>query len=216
MRNPVMVGERVYLRAIEAEDAMNDAAMAATETDTFMYRGRSPESPLAFEHYIAEKYKEGTPGQVEFAVCLKETDELIGFVEIDDVDWVNRTGETGSFFAPVYRNQGYGPEAKHLLLEYGFDHLHLFAMSSFVYEANTRSAAALGKQGYRPAGRIERQDVKNGVYGAFLVFDVQRVEWLAARDVWRAQQRERRVARDDTLRNDAAEQHRQHQQQVES
>ena len=185
MLNPVMIGERVYLRALEIADAETLARFDAEETDTFMYRGRQPSSPLAIEPWIKDAYKERPPAYVEFAVCLRD-DRLIGTMGIGDLDWVNRTGETGSFLGPQFRNSGLGTEAKHLLLEYGFDRLHLHAIMSTVFEANTRSAAALAKQGYRPAGRMRWHDVKGGVYRDMLVFDLLRDEWLAAREAWRA------------------------------
>jgi RimJ/RimL family protein N-acetyltransferase len=59
-------------------------------------------------------------------------------------------------------------------------------LSSVVFETNTRSAAALGKQGYRHAGRMKWMDVKDGRYIDANVFDVKRDEWLAAREAWRA------------------------------
>lgn len=185
MRNPVLHSERVYLRALEVADAETMARFAAEEPDTFMYRGRQPLSPLALELWLTEAYKVQPPAYVDFGVCLREDDQLIGRVGINDLDWINRTGETGSLLGATFRNAGFGTEAKHLLLEYGFDVLHLHAIMSTVFEANTRSAAALAKQGYRPAGRMRWHDVKDGVYRDMLVFDLLRDEWLAARAAWR-------------------------------
>ncbi|MCA1670291.1 MAG: GNAT family N-acetyltransferase [Thermomicrobia bacterium] len=114
-------------------------------------------------------------------------DRCIGMVGVDGIDYLHRTAETFSALGPAeFRNQGYGTEAKHLLLEYCFDHLHLHALRSSVFAANTRSAAALIKQGYREAGRLKWADVKGGIYQDDLLFDVMRDEWLAARDAWRA------------------------------
>lgn len=134
---------------------------------------------------VEESQKADIPSQASFAVCLIATDEIIGGVSVDNLDLVNRTGETGSFLFVQFRNQGFGPEAKHLILEYCFDHLHLHAMCSHVWEPNTRSAAALAKQGYRCAGRWKWDDFKDGVFRDTLVFDLLRDEWLAARDEWR-------------------------------
>lgn len=181
MRNPTMIGERVYLRALESEDAEVLARFAAEESDTFMYRGRQPQSPLEIEAWLKDAYDTSPPGFVEFGVCLRADDRLIGNMGVGDLDWVNRTGETGSYLGPAFRNGGLGTEAKHLLLEYCFDRLHLHAIMSTVFEANTRSTAALAKQGYRPAGRLRRHDVKGGIYRDMLVFDLLRDEWLAAR-----------------------------------
>jgi RimJ/RimL family protein N-acetyltransferase len=187
MRNAVAIGDRVYLRPLEPADAEPFAAALTHEPETSFERGRFPTSPLALEHWIEAVYKKPMPDEVAFAVCLRGTDELIGSVGIDHLDWINRTGETGSYlFGPTYRGRGYGTEAKHLLLEYCFDRLQLHAICSHVWEPNARSAAALAKQGYRPAGRLKWDDLKDGVYRDVLVFDLLRDEWLEARETWRA------------------------------
>lgn len=183
-----MVGERVYLRAVERADAAALAGFDAAEAETFMYRGRAPVSPLAYAHMVEGFSKPGPPRWIEFAVCLCADDRLIGNMGVEEIDYVHRTAETGSRIGvSEYRGQGYGTEAKHLLLEYCFDRLHLHALRSAVFAANTRFVAALMKQGYRPAGRLQWADIKDGVYRDPLMFDVTRDEWLAARDAWRAQ-----------------------------
>ncbi len=186
MRNPIMVGERVYLRPFETADAETLAQITATETDTFMYRGRAPFSPLAYERDIGEAYKGDYPPWIAFVVALRADDRCIGQVGVESIEYLHRTAWTFSELGPAeFRNQGYGTEAKHLLLEYCFDHLHLHILRSTVFETNTRSAAALLKQGYREAGRLHWADVKGGRYRDALMFDLLRDEWLAARDAWR-------------------------------
>jgi diamine N-acetyltransferase len=196
MRNPVMVGERVYLRPFEVEDAKDLAEASHHETDTFMERGRDLGSPLAFEHWIKELYEHQPPdGEIQFAVCLTENDECIGLIGLEFVDLINGVAETGSWFhKPEYRNKGYGTEAKHLVLEYAFHRLHLERIISIVFEPNTRSAAALAKQGYQPAGRLKWDEIKDGRYQDLLIFDLLPEEWLAAREVWREEQRQRKEA----------------------
>jgi RimJ/RimL family protein N-acetyltransferase len=187
MRSPIMVGERLYLRAEETGDAELIAELDAAETDTFMWRQRVPTSPLEHAHSIAEGYKHQPPRGVMFAVCLKDGDRFIGNVGVVGIDWLHRTGETASWLGPAeIRGHGYGTEAKHLLLEYCFDRIHLHVLMSEVDEPNTRSAAALAKQGYRPAGRLRWSEVKDGRYVDGLLFDLTRADWLAARDAWRA------------------------------
>lgn len=187
MRSPVVVGERLYLRAFEAGDAEDAARLDAAETDTFMWRRRVPSSPMEHAQWVHNLYGRQPPADVVLAVCLKEDDRFLGHVAVFDIDWLHRTGETASWIGPAeVRSQGYGTEAKHLLLEYCFERLQLHALISHVNEPNTRSAAALAKQGYRPAGRTRWDDVKDGRYVDSLLFDVTREDWLAAREAWRA------------------------------
>jgi RimJ/RimL family protein N-acetyltransferase len=192
MRNAVIFGERVYLRPLETSDAEAWTTGIAAEPDKFHKRGRLPFSPIAIEKWIENLYKVRVPPEISFAVCLKEADKFIGVVGVDGIDWVHRTGETGSeLFDATFRGQGYGTEAKFLLLEYFFDYLHFHALCSYVFEPNTRSAAALAKQGYRPAGRWKWDDLKDGVYRDVLVFDILREEYLAAKETWLASRREK-------------------------
>lgn len=182
MHNPMLVGERVYLRPLEPSDAEPLARIDAQEADTFMYRQRFPSSPLEHTQWISEvMYKERPPDSIPFAVCVREDDRLLGVMGVDDLDWVNRTGETFSFLGPAeMRGRGYGTEAKLLLLGYLFEQLNLHVIRSEVDGPNTRSAAALLKQGYRRAGSRKWVDVKNGRYFDMMLFDLTRADWLEA------------------------------------
>ncbi|MFW6075912.1 MAG: GNAT family N-acetyltransferase [Chloroflexota bacterium] len=184
MKNPMMVGERVYLSPVEPDDAMAFARAEAIETDTRLYPPeRLPTSPIGFEQMARELGKSTPPAAVMFAVRLKETDEWIGEMGLWHIKWVDRSAETGSFMKPgEFRGRGYGTEAKMLLLEYAFDHLHLHLIWSGVMETNKRSAAALTKQGYKPAGAVRYQTVKDGVYVGDGLYTLTREDWLAKRD----------------------------------
>lgn len=187
MRNPIVVGARVYLRPLQDGDNEIQARFAANESETVMNRWRMPYSPIAYEQFLEKQDTHMPPSTVTFAVCLKQDDAMIGVVDLEEIDWINRTGETASWIgAAEYRGKGYGTEAKHLLLEYAFDRIHLHVLRSWVIEPNTRSAAALAKQGYRPAGRFRWVEMRDGKYVDALAFDVLRDEWVVARDAWQA------------------------------
>lgn len=183
MRNAIKVGARVYLRALEVEDAAEFARAGAVETETAFGAGRVPTSELAFAHWITEMSRQRPPSEITFAVCERATDRLLGGVTIRHLDWVNRVGETGSgLLDAADRGRGFGTEAKHLLLDYCFHDLGLHAVNASVLAPNTRSAAALRKQGYRLAGRLKWDTFKDGVWHDALIFDLLREEWLAARE----------------------------------
>ena len=187
MRNPIMVGERVYLRAQEPDDADTMALYHALESDDWIDDfGRLPRSPLAIKNWIDESAGVSIPDSVALQSCLIENDQLIGWVGLFDIDYVNRTAESFSHFAPgQWRGKGYGTESKHLLLAYSFDHLHLHIIQSYVFGSNERSAAALRRQGYQPAGVLRLDGPRRGTYLDTWVFDVKRDEWIEARDEWK-------------------------------
>lgn len=182
MRNPVAVGQRIYLRPIEERDAEALARSSIQESDTaFADAGRVPVSVMAFQHWIRLITEDTTGREITFSICRIGDDACIGTATLRHIDRVHRTAETGSgLLAAADRGQGLGTEAKHLLLRFAFESLGLHAVSSSVYSGNARSIAALRKQGYRFAGQLTADVHRGGRFRDTLLFDLLRHEWEAA------------------------------------
>jgi N-acetyltransferase len=179
--NAVMVGPRVYLRPVEMADATEMVALERLEPETFMDNGRRLGSTPGYHAWFRSTEKADPPTHIRFAVCRRSDGALIGSNGIEGVDPVDRTAETESwFYAGIGRDQGFGTEAKHLLLHYAFERLGLHSVRSMVWEPNGRSAAALIKQGYREAGRTPWAGTKGGEYTSFRHFDLLADEWREA------------------------------------
>jgi RimJ/RimL family protein N-acetyltransferase len=176
--NAVRVGERVYLRPLTKDDAPLVARWTRQETETFWDAGRFMYSAPGFQRWTEENQKEDPATHVRFAVCLRENDELIGSLGIAGVNYVHGFAETESEInRPEYRGGGYGSEAKHLLFDYAFNTLNLHSLQSNVIFPNTRSAAALRKQGYKEAGRGHWAFSSFGKFESFVVFDLLASDW---------------------------------------
>lgn len=188
MRNPVLVGPRIYLRPVEPDDSQFAAELEWLEDETTIHHGgRTGISTMSFRRWIEGYTTESTPETIEFAVCLREDDTWIGYVGLTGINWVHRHAETYSGLRQgEFRSRGYGTEAKHLLLEFAFDHIAMHVVTSWIWEQNGRSAAAIVKQGYQPAGVLKYDAIDKGLYYDDLVFDLLRDEWVVARDAWRA------------------------------
>ncbi|MGC4189745.1 MAG: GNAT family N-acetyltransferase [Thermomicrobiales bacterium] len=182
-RGAKMLGQRVYLRPFVKADAEQAAIWEMRDPEADFSLGRGAESPAVFTRQALDEQKKGDwPKAISWMVCLMgcENDEPIGWVSLEDIDWVARTAETASWiFRSDYRGGGYGSEAKHLLLDYAFNHLRLHMVHSWVLFNNTRSAAALRKQGYREAGRATWCFPYKGGIGSMVVFDLLADEWRA-------------------------------------
>lgn len=176
----VMIGPRVYLRPVERGDLDAFALWSRRETETEFLLGRRMDSAVGMTAEWTDADKQVLPTSVVFSVCLREGDKFIGGVDLFGIDYQNRFAETGSYFhRPDDRGKGYGSEAKHLLLEYAFDRLGLHSLQSRVLFSNTRSAAALRKQGYRDAGRFTWEVPADGGMMSFALFDLLASEWRA-------------------------------------
>ena len=66
--------------------------------------------------------------------------------------------------------------------EFASDVLGFHAVRSYVWGPNTRSAAALRKQGYQDAGIFHWSGIKNGELSFDVTFDLLAEEWRAMRD----------------------------------
>jgi RimJ/RimL family protein N-acetyltransferase len=181
-RNALMVGDRIYLRAIEQADAEEIARWSMRETDIQFDTGRQFRSPISYWHWNRKTAEVEPPTWTRFAICLLSDHTVIGANGLAFIDWIHRTAETETeIVRPEYRGGGYGTEAKHLLLEFAFDLLGLHMVRSMAWAFNTRSCEALRKQGYRDAGRLAWTGIKSGDFADDLVFDLLASEWRAAR-----------------------------------
>lgn len=180
--NAIIAGDRLYLRPLEPDDAEQVTQWMREDTEISYPEGRFLHSPITFGQMISEIAKSQPPSWPRFGIVLRETDELIGANGLEDLDLLRGNAWTETeIWRPEHRSKGYGSEAKHLLLEYAFDRLGLHTVLSWVSEYNTRSSAALRKQGYRDAGYFAWSDFyKDGFTGGY-VFDYLASEWRAAR-----------------------------------
>jgi RimJ/RimL family protein N-acetyltransferase len=178
--NAVRIGERVYLRPLTKADYEQDAHWSLRDPETFWDAGRWPASAIAWAGIEERNQKEERPDWVRFAVCLRESDEVIGALGITDINYLHGFADTESaMFRPDYRGGGYGTEAKQLLIDYAFNTLNLHTIQSFVIFPNTRSAAALRKQGYQEAGRAHWEFSSFGTFENFVVFELLAADWRA-------------------------------------
>lgn len=179
-KQAVMIGARVYLRPLNKDDAVTLSEWTRQETDGTWSTGRRFIYPVGFAGANDKLQEDELQTWIRFAVCLRETDEVIGSLGLVGVNYLNGSAETESEInRPDYRERGYGSEAKHLLLEYAFDRLGLRAVHSWVGFVNTRSAAALRKQGYTEAGRMNWAYPNDGGFGNAVVFSLFADDWRA-------------------------------------
>ncbi|WP_054028335.1 GNAT family N-acetyltransferase [Bacillus sp. FJAT-28004] len=89
-------------------------------------------------------------------IILKETDELLGEVVLNEIDATNRSANIRiGIQGAQHRGKGYGTEAMILMLRYGFEKLNLHRIHLGVYAFNPRAIHVYEKIGFQREG-IER------------------------------------------------------------
>ena len=181
--NAVIGSQRLALRPMQIDDAATIARLFRGEPDASFGHSRFPYSAILLADWFGEMADSDPAHDLELAVVLRDTGELIGETGLYSIDWIARTAESGSWlYRAADRGQGYGTEAKLLLLEYAFERLGLNMIWAWVKERNPRSQAALRKQGYRDAGRFTWSGFGPDGFENARMFDLLATEWRAARD----------------------------------
>lgn len=177
VKNPFLIGEKVYLRPLEPEDApvaatwFNDPEIRRT-----LLRQR-PMSVHAEEEYIA-KANQGD-GDVTLGIVIRATDRLIGGAGLQQIDWKNRHACFGiGIGAQDEWNRGYGTEATRLMVGHGLETLNLNRVWLEVYEDNPRAMRAYEKVGFRKEGVLRQDSYRGGRYWNTIVMAVLREEWV--------------------------------------
>lgn len=148
-------GERVFLRPIGTEDS-ELYFRSLFNKETRMLTGTQKHFTLEQIHqYIANKGQDSS--SVLLLICLCENDQVIGDVQIGDIDSKNRSAFIRiSIDQNAYQGKGYGSEALLLMLDYGFGILNLHRIELNVFAFNERAIHTYEKLGFQREG-VQRQ-----------------------------------------------------------
>lgn len=176
-------GKRIRLRALDPETDTPLLASWMNDESTRHFLGEKRAFPisLASEKQWVEKLAAKMPPEdIVFGIELKKGTCLIGVTGLHDIDWVTRKATTGTKIGPAeLRSQGYGTEAKQLLLAYAFNTLNLNRIQCNIIVYNGASRRYCEKCGYHEEGVMRQAVYKNGQYHDLLMLAVLKDDWLA-------------------------------------
>jgi len=177
MKNPFLIGTKVYLRPLEREDAplfvpwVNDTGV--TRTLEALYRPINLQTEVDF---IERMYK--SERDVVLGIAVRATDALIGVAGLHQLDAKNRRAVFGIFISEKLEwGKGYGTEATALITGYAFTALNLNRVSLRVYEDNERGIRAYEKVGFKREGVLRQDIYREGRYWDTIVMGILREEW---------------------------------------
>jgi diamine N-acetyltransferase len=176
LKNPFLIGERIYLRPLEREDAaifvpwVNDQEIIR---NLVLYRPMNRDNE---EEFIARASKEHNG--IVLGIALKKDDRLIGNTALHAVHSKNRNAGFGIMIGDKTEwNRGYGTEATGLMVRYGFTTLNLNRIWLHVHEYNPRGRRAYEKVGFQVEGTLRKHSFRDGRYWDVVVMGLLREEW---------------------------------------
>lgn len=178
MRNPFLMGTKVYLRPLERADAprivpwLNDPEVTRTLA---IYRPLNLQSE---EEFIAKLYQD--EHRLVLGIALQQADQLIGASGLEDIDFKNRHAVFGIFIGEKAEwGKGYGAEATRLMLQHAFETLNLNRVRLQVYETNARGRRLYEKIGFTQEGVLRQERYAQGRYWNAFLLAMLREEWEA-------------------------------------
>jgi RimJ/RimL family protein N-acetyltransferase len=93
-----------------------------------------------------------------FGISLKGNKEIIGIIDLSDIDWEDKKAEMGYWIGKRFWGRGFMTEVINLMARFGFRELKLNKIYARVFEGNLASMKALEKNNFRREG-ILRDEV---------------------------------------------------------
>lgn len=180
---PVLSTTRLLLRSFVPGDAPELQRLAGQRkvADTMISIPHPYPAGLAEQNVVryAGEFRAGCA--VHFAVTLRESRQIIGAIELRDIDKEHSQAELSLWIAPPWWNRGYATEAAKAALGFGFEQLGVNRICAYHMTRNAASGRALERAGFQREGILRQRVRKWGVFEDVVALAILRAEWAARR-----------------------------------
>jgi UDP-4-amino-4,6-dideoxy-N-acetyl-beta-L-altrosamine N-acetyltransferase len=178
MLNPFLLGQKVYLRPLEREDALTlQPWFNDPEVNRYMLIHR-PLTRQTEEQFIDRV--NNSEHELVMMIVRIDVDMPIGTTGFHQINFKNRNAMFGiSIGDKEVWGQGFGTEAMFLMLQYAFDTLNLHRVGLQVFEYNERAIRVYEKLGFRQEGVLRQEHYREGRYWDTMFMGLLREEWRA-------------------------------------
>lgn len=179
MHHPFIIGEKVYLRALEKNDLVGNMFQWANDSGVthYMFMGAVPNTMERLE----EEYEQllNSKNDVVLAAIDQKTDIHIGNVGLYVINWINRSAEFRIIIGEKeYWNKGYGSELTKLTVTYGYEKLNLNKIWLGVNKDNKSAVKTYEKAGFVYEGNLRQEIYRNGQYYDAVRMSILRNEYF--------------------------------------
>lgn len=169
---------RIYIRAFELEDYLLINKWRSNINVTKYLVGNvffvsKERERISVESKILDDSK-----NVYFAICENESNKMIGYCQINNIDLRNLKAEWGGTLIGEtnYINGGYGKEASKLMLRFLFDQYPINKCYGYCLEEHPHTTKLLLDLGFQKDGILRDDVFKNGEYKNILLYSILRSE----------------------------------------
>ncbi|MEK4091510.1 MULTISPECIES: GNAT family N-acetyltransferase [unclassified Viridibacillus] len=168
--------ERIYLRNLQVSDAPIMLENTTDEEIRYM-TGTKPNFTLnQIKAHINNVNNDSS--RYDFAICLKNNDQMIGELSIFEIDEENnKAGFRISMSSIELTGKGYGTEAIIIVLRFVFEELKLNRLQLEVFSHNLRGIRVYEKVGFVKEGVLRESLYYNGTYSDEVIMAILRKDY---------------------------------------
>ncbi len=179
MELSILTTERLILNKVEESDAdrffdimSRDEVTVYYGMDSLKYQEEAIEIIRSFD--VGLSLSRG----MRWAIRLKETDEFIGTIGLNNVNLKAKKAEIGYELHPDYWQRYFTQEAIRAVLNYTFSELELYRIGAVTFPENTSSNKLLEKLGFTLEGRLRGYLYQRNQSHDAYIFSLLKTEWL--------------------------------------
>lgn len=166
-----MIGDdRIVLRAWTPNDldALGELRNDLTLQEMLMSQPR-PNSSDRVREWLVEK--SGRDDGVFFVIAARDSDRVLGYVQVVNMNAMHGTAELGICIGPDQQGSGYGSAAMNLLEDYLQRVFNMRKLLLHVFADNDGAVKFYFGLGFEEAGRMKRHFLNNGEYRDVIIME---------------------------------------------
>jgi ribosomal-protein-alanine N-acetyltransferase len=162
---PILESERLVFRQLKDSDAP-EVFKLRSNPENMKYIPRpllkNEDEAVAMIHMMNAKIAENT--DINWGVCIKKTDVIIGFMGFYRTQPENFRTEIGYMILPEYEGNGYVTEAVKTMLNYAFNTVGFHSVDAVIDPDNIGSEKVLLKNGFRKEAHFVENEYFEGKF----------------------------------------------------
>ncbi|HKK87615.1 MAG TPA: GNAT family protein [Saprospiraceae bacterium] len=174
-------GKRVYLRLFEIKDASKRAEWMNDPELREMLNSPYPVSEYSTKEWVKKMTLD--PSRIDFAICMIETDKLIGYTGFRDIDLTNNKAESYTGIGEKkHWEKGFAQESKKIALDYIFSRYNLNKVYAKIRKGHLASIKLNRSLGYTIDGTMRQDLFSHGKYRDMVIMSILREEFASLKN----------------------------------
>ncbi|MGL2964663.1 GNAT family N-acetyltransferase [Flavobacterium sp. RSB2_4_14] len=170
---PNLETERLLLRRIDSND-VNEILVLRGNPEIMKYipRPLAKTKQDAMEHIAMIEEKIVNNIGINWGITIKGNPKIIGLIGHYRIQPENHRAEIGYMILPEYNGKGITTEAIKVVVEYGFEQMHLHSIEAVIDPDNVASERVLQKNGFVKEAHILENELWEGKFWDTVIYSL--------------------------------------------